>query len=63
MGQVRNTYNIPVGKSERRRFLKGVDIDWNIILNWILRNRVGGYRLSLGINGWNLVFSIESHKR
>jgi hypothetical protein len=63
MGQVRNAYNIPVGKPEGRRCLKGLDIDWSIILKWILRNRVGGYRQRIGINGLNLVFSIELHER
>jgi hypothetical protein len=41
MGEIRNAYNILVGKPEGKNHLEDLDVDGKIILEWILRKQGG----------------------
>jgi hypothetical protein len=41
LGKIRNIHKILVGKPKGTILLEDLDVDWEIILEWILKTRLG----------------------
>jgi hypothetical protein len=57
MGEMRNTYSVLVGKSERKNHSEDLGVDRRIILEWMkqgVRVWTVFIRLRIGTSGWFL---------